>query len=106
MTDRELIFTENHQHESDQARPKLCTDAVIVILSSAASSSTDERRRVLKHGDTFAVFDQFGDIKPGGLGEGGNLPSRHPLPLLPAAGTRVGPAVSSSAQLSGTRTTS
>jgi glycogen debranching enzyme len=37
----------------------------------AASSPTDERRRVLKHGDTFAVFDHYGDIKPGGLGEEG-----------------------------------
>jgi glycogen debranching enzyme len=31
----------------------------------------DERTRVLKHGDTFAVFDHYGNIKPGGLGEQG-----------------------------------
>jgi hypothetical protein len=31
----------------------------------------DERSRVLKHGDTFAVFDHHGRIKPGGLGEEG-----------------------------------
>ncbi|HWA99260.1 MAG TPA: amylo-alpha-1,6-glucosidase [Pirellulales bacterium] len=37
----------------------------------AASSVADERTRVLKHGDTFAVFDHYGDIKPGGLGEQG-----------------------------------
>ena len=37
----------------------------------AASSLTDERSRVLKHGDTFAVFDHYGDIKPGGLGKEG-----------------------------------
>ena len=37
----------------------------------AASSVADERTRVLKHGDTFAVFDHYGDIKPGGLGEEG-----------------------------------
>ena len=37
----------------------------------AASSLTDERSRVLKQGDTFAVFDHYGDIKPGGLGEEG-----------------------------------
>ena len=37
----------------------------------AASSRADERTRVLKHGDTFAVFDHYGDIKPGGLGEEG-----------------------------------
>jgi len=37
----------------------------------AASSLADERTRVLKQGDTFAVFDHYGDIKPGGLGEEG-----------------------------------
>ncbi|SIO61779.1 Glycogen debranching enzyme (alpha-1,6-glucosidase) [Singulisphaera sp. GP187] len=37
----------------------------------AASSVTDDRTRVLKHGDTFAVFDHLGRIKPGGLGEEG-----------------------------------
>lgn len=37
----------------------------------AASSPADERTRVLKHGETFAVFDHYGDIKPGGLGEEG-----------------------------------
>ena len=37
----------------------------------AVSSPTDERTRVLKHGDTFAVLDHYGDIKPGGLGEEG-----------------------------------
>ena len=35
------------------------------------SSFADERSRVLKHGDTFAVFDHHGRIKPGGLGEEG-----------------------------------
>lgn len=29
----------------------------------ASSSLADERNRVLKHGDTFAVFDRFGDIR-------------------------------------------
>jgi glycogen debranching enzyme len=37
----------------------------------AASCLVDERTRLLKHGDTFAVFDHYGDIKPGGLGEEG-----------------------------------
>jgi glycogen debranching enzyme len=37
----------------------------------AAASPADERTRVVKHGDTFAVFDHYGDIKPGGLGEEG-----------------------------------
>jgi glycogen debranching enzyme len=35
------------------------------------SGVTDDRTRVLKHGDTFAVFDHLGQIKPGGLGEEG-----------------------------------
>lgn len=37
----------------------------------ATSSRTDERTRVLKHGDTFGLFDQFGDVVPFGLGEQG-----------------------------------
>ena len=37
----------------------------------ADSSLTDERIRVLKHGDTFALFDQYGDIRPSQNGEGG-----------------------------------
>jgi glycogen debranching enzyme len=37
----------------------------------ATSPLADEHGLVLKHGDTFAVFDHFGDIKPTGLGEAG-----------------------------------
>ena len=37
----------------------------------AATSLADERTRVLKHGETIAVFDHYGDIKSGGLGEEG-----------------------------------
>jgi glycogen debranching enzyme len=37
----------------------------------ARSSITDDRSRVLKHGDTFAVFDHAGDVKTGGLDEEG-----------------------------------
>ena len=37
----------------------------------AVSPPSDERPRVLKHNDTFAVFDRQGDIEPGGLGEEG-----------------------------------
>lgn len=37
----------------------------------ATSSPTDERRRVLKHNDTFGLFDRFGDIQPIGMGEEG-----------------------------------
>jgi hypothetical protein len=35
----------------------------------ATSSLADDRTRVLKHGETFAVFDRYGDIQPLGLGE-------------------------------------
>ncbi len=35
----------------------------------AGSSRLDSRTRVLKHGDSFAVFDRFGDIDPLGSGE-------------------------------------
>jgi glycogen debranching enzyme len=37
----------------------------------ATSSRADERTRVLKHGETFGVFDRFGDVHPIGLGEQG-----------------------------------
>jgi hypothetical protein len=37
----------------------------------AASSLADDRTRVLKQGETFAVFDRYGDIQPTGLGEQG-----------------------------------
>lgn len=38
---------------------------------AATAPSADERTRVLKHGDTFGVFDRYGDVVPGGLGEEG-----------------------------------
>ncbi|MDB5802921.1 MAG: putative Amylo-alpha,6-glucosidase [Betaproteobacteria bacterium] len=37
----------------------------------ATSSRADDRTRVLKHGDTFALFDRFGDIERIGNGEQG-----------------------------------
>jgi len=38
---------------------------------AAASPPAGERDRVLKHGDTFAVFDHHGDIRPVGMKEQG-----------------------------------
>ena len=38
---------------------------------ATSSSRVDDRTRVLKHGDTFAVFDRFGDIQTFGQGEQG-----------------------------------
>jgi glycogen debranching enzyme len=37
----------------------------------ATSPQADEYTRVLKHGDTFGVFDHFGDVKQVGMGEEG-----------------------------------
>src|SRR5579871_1197934 len=37
----------------------------------AQSSLADDRTRVLLHGDTFAVFDRYGDIQPVGAGRQG-----------------------------------
>src|SRR5207249_10611774 len=37
----------------------------------APSPMADEQNRVLKHGETFAVFDHHGDIRSAGLGEEG-----------------------------------
>ena len=37
----------------------------------ATSSPVDENAGVLKHGDSFAVFDRHGDVRPIGLGEEG-----------------------------------
>jgi glycogen debranching enzyme len=50
-------------------------DEVIEIQNThyilATSSRADDRTRVLKEGETFAVFDRFGDIQRVGLGEQG-----------------------------------
>ncbi|MEA2604030.1 MAG: hypothetical protein QOF89_5022 [Acidobacteriota bacterium] len=43
------------------------TDEPFYIL--ATSSRPDDRTRVLKHGESFAVFDRAGAIRPVGLGE-------------------------------------
>ena len=37
----------------------------------ASSSMADDRTRVLKHGETFGVFDRYGDIQPVGRGTQG-----------------------------------
>jgi glycogen debranching enzyme len=37
----------------------------------ATSPRAEENARVLKHGETFAVFDHFGDLRPVGMGEEG-----------------------------------
>jgi glycogen debranching enzyme len=52
---------------SNGARPATLNPHSLV----ATSTLTEVERRVLKHGDTFAVFDRYGDVAPGGLGEHG-----------------------------------
>ena len=54
--------------ESRRSEGKPGEDAHHIL---ADSSLTDECIRVLKHGDTFALFDQYGDIKPSKAGEQG-----------------------------------
>jgi hypothetical protein len=67
MTDRN---TDRREHvRQGAAQPGLEAGELHRVL--ATSSALDDRTRVLKHGDTFAVFDHYGDIKPGGLGEEG-----------------------------------
>jgi glycogen debranching enzyme len=55
--------------ESNRRPPSSVDFGAYHIL--ATSSPADERKLVLKQGDTFAVFDHYGDIQPGGLGEAG-----------------------------------
>jgi glycogen debranching enzyme len=52
-----------------KGRAKQATTDPFYILATAPQ--TDGRSRVLKHGETFAIFDHYGDITSGGLGEEG-----------------------------------
>ncbi|MCG5052421.1 MAG: amylo-alpha-1,6-glucosidase [Myxococcales bacterium] len=59
----------------DEPQPGRLEDDVLHIQGEyyirATSSRADDRTRVLKHGNTFGVFDRFGDVHPIGLGEQG-----------------------------------
>ena len=59
------------------ARDLVVIDDRYYILAPAAR--VDEHSRVLKHGETFAVFNRTGDIRSLGLGEEGlyHLGTRH-----------------------------
>jgi glycogen debranching enzyme len=70
MTQHYVDIIGNRQLEAGQATPKTRGDSGPFHILAAASLM-DERTRVLKHGATFAVFDHYGDIKAGGLGEEG-----------------------------------
>jgi glycogen debranching enzyme len=54
----------------------------------ATSTRVDDRRRVLKHGDTFAVFDRYGDIENVGQREFGIY--YHDTRFLSRCGLRLG----------------
>ncbi|MBW1991500.1 MAG: amylo-alpha-1,6-glucosidase [Deltaproteobacteria bacterium] len=59
---------------SPEAGPERVEEVIQVknrwyVLATAALS--EDRPRVLKHGETFAVFDRMGNIRPYGLGEEG-----------------------------------
>jgi hypothetical protein len=70
----------------------------------ATSSLADDRTRVLKQGDTFAVFDRHGDIRPVGLGvqgvyhEGTRYLSRLELRLGKEPGAQTGERPSDAAE--------
>jgi glycogen debranching enzyme len=58
----------------DTAAPELSPDVIAVgdqFYIRAQSSLADDRTRVLLHGDTFAIFDRYGDIQPLGFGQQG-----------------------------------
>jgi glycogen debranching enzyme len=57
---------------AEQQREPACRDRSSTAPKTAANSClTDGRIRVLKHGDTFAVFDRYGNITPVAAGEEG-----------------------------------
>ncbi len=55
----------------DEALPRDIVEIEDRYYILATSSLADELDRVLKHGETFVVFDRYGDMKPVGLGEEG-----------------------------------
>src|SRR5262249_30271046 len=70
MNDRNGTVPENGRRSPDPAGSKARGEGGPHHILAVASPA-DEQTRVLKHGDTFAVFDHYGDIKPGALGEEG-----------------------------------
>src|ERR1051326_4688872 len=57
------------------SRPSSRLDDIIKVEDQyyilATGAVADDRVRVLKHGETFAVFDRYGDSGPVGVGEEG-----------------------------------
>jgi glycogen debranching enzyme len=61
--------------KSKPAQPSARLDDIIQVEDQfyilATAAAAEDRVRVLKHGETFAVFDRYGDSRPLGLGEEG-----------------------------------
>ncbi len=70
MADAETTIVRGDQPTNGRPAPEGQADGSVFRILAAASLA-DERTRVLKHADTFAVFDHYGDITHDGLGEEG-----------------------------------
>src|SRR5919109_1765081 len=72
MTQRPRSIKEVDQRPSEPSRP---IDDIVEIGNRfyvlASTSLADENDRVLMHGDSFAVFDRYGDVRPVGMSEEG-----------------------------------
>src|SRR5579884_512887 len=68
MAQRRQAATGSADGVAITAQPKPAPSPYYILPKAA---HLDERVLVLKHDDTFAVFDRFGDIQPGGMGEQG-----------------------------------
>jgi len=65
------MATQSNERSSISDDPRTVVEIEGRYYILATSSAADESDRVLKHGDSFAVFDRHGDIRPIGLGEEG-----------------------------------
>ncbi len=69
MADAHHSPTATEQPPGRPRKPSATEKSPFYIQATAALA--DEQTRVLKQGDTFGVFDHYGDVKPVGLGEEG-----------------------------------
>ncbi len=65
------MSAQQHRPEPSTGLPSDILEVEDRYYILATSSLADEEDRVLKQGETFVVFDRYGDIKPVGLGEEG-----------------------------------
>src|SRR5205814_6342301 len=70
-----LLMSTTDGHAKSTTKRTQRRGSVLVIKDpfyiSAPTAHADERTRVLKQGETFAVFDHYGDVRPAGRGEEG-----------------------------------